>query len=179
MIPRRLVAPIGPVVSLADIRRHLDADPNDTSQDLMFAAMETEAVSKLDGYRGILGRGILPQTWTEGFTGWGNLRLSLPDVSAARVTYTDADGITAPATTAVLHSDALGAYVTASGPSAVLVTVEYDIALPDECLPSVRAAVKLYVRHHYDARGEIDPKAAEYFERSFAAQIGHIRWVRT
>jgi hypothetical protein len=68
--------------------------------------------------------------------------------------------------------------VTADGPTASKIFIEYDCAMPEDLLPSARAAVKLYVRHHYDARGQMDAKAADYFNRAFAAMTNHIRAVR-
>jgi len=174
MNPVRIVAPVATVVSLADLRLQLDADPNDTTQDGMIQDIAAECVAMLDGYRGELQRAIMPQTWREDFDGWGDLRLMLPDVQSVVVTYFDGtDYIAAPS--AVLKYDRRGSYVETDGPDAESIRVDYVVQMPDDILPSVQAAVKLYTRFRYDHRGGADPQALAAFQRAFQAQISHAR----
>lgn len=151
MAPELVTAPTGEVVSVADLREYLRIDGHE--EDYLVQTLRDAAVAHLDGWKGILGRAILSQTWREEFTAWGDLRLSLPDVSSATVTYADENGAWQPATGTLRH-DACGWYVeTDETVSAELIRVEYDCALPSEQLPAVVMAVKMMVSHWFDNRG--------------------------
>ncbi|ABN75754.1 hypothetical protein [Cereibacter sphaeroides] len=176
MKPVRVEAPSQAPIELAEVRLHLDADPNDYSQDAMFWSWVEEAVAQLDGWGGYLGRAIMPQVWQEEFDGWGDLRLSLPDVVDAEVSYLDASGAFVEVPDAEVFCDEAGFYVTADGPQSDRVRVRYTCALPEASLPSVRAAIKLYARHQMDHRGNADPGAEEYFQRAFRGRIAHLVW---
>lgn len=175
MNPVRVTPPDLPVVELQALKDHLRVVHND--EDSLIASLEAQAVAHLDGYRGILGRCIMPQTWRETFGHWGNLRLALPDVTEATVTYLDAAGDEHPAEASELHHDALGAYVVASGPQASRVIVTYDCELPADALPTVQAAVKLHVAMNYEDREGGDAARRASFERAFQAQIACLRRV--
>ncbi|MEH6773715.1 MAG: head-tail connector protein [Cereibacter changlensis] len=137
-VPRLIDPPADPVVDLPDMKTHLRVRHSD--DDAQIEAMEQAAVSHLDGWSGLLGRAIMPQTWSETFTCGGPYRLALPDVIEVTVT---ADGEAASGEVTV---DALGPVV-ALDVSASIVTIEYACALPEPQLPAARAAVKLYAEH--------------------------------
>jgi uncharacterized phiE125 gp8 family phage protein len=176
MNPVRITPPALPVVDLNDLKAHLRVMHSD--EDALIHSMQNAAVAHLDGYHGILGRCIMPQTWRETFTGWGDLRLALPDVTEATVTYLDAEGDEQPADEAELRHDALGSYVTASGPQTDRVTVTYDCAIPESALPAVQAAVKLLVGHWYENReGVVMGSAPASIPLAFDALLSPVRRV--
>ena len=79
---KRLTAPIHPVVSLSDIKAHLRVLHDD--EDLDIQALTDAATSWMDGWDGVLGRCVMPQTW---LIEPGDLAAGfrLPDVSEATV----------------------------------------------------------------------------------------------
>jgi uncharacterized phiE125 gp8 family phage protein len=150
MIPPVLIgAPSEPVVAIADLLLHLRIDGAEESA--LVETLGQAAEAHLDGWTGVLGRAILPQTWRQDFTGWGDLRLAQPDVASAVVTYRDADGVFQPVD-AVVQSDLRGPYLCVSGPSTDLVRVEYICGLPARQLPVAQVLVKLLVGHWYANR---------------------------
>lgn len=163
--PILVTAPVSPVVSLADMKEHLRINHND--HDAHLVAIERAAVAHLDGWRGVLGRCLMPQTWRQDFYGWGCLRIAMPDASSVVVTYKDADGDFQPATTVETHVDAFGPYVEADGPATELVRVTYQCVMPSEQLPAAAMAVKLYAEHLYDG-SELSP--------AFGALVAAMRW---
>ena len=150
MIPTLVTGPVASIVSLGDLRLHCRVDA--TLEDIGIQSFADAATAYLDGWRGILGRAIMPQTWAQEFTGWGELRLAMPDVTAIRVTYIDIAGASVAATSATLTAMAIGPVVIASGPATSLVRVEYDCAMPAQQLPSAQHIVKLLVSHWYSNR---------------------------
>lgn len=159
MTPELVTPPVGQVVSIDELRAHLRVDGTD--EDALIASLQDAAVGHLDGWRGVLGRAILPQTWRQAFDGWGTLRLALPDVTDVTVTYTDAAGDEQPATTSDLQRDYRGPYVVAAGPDTARVTVTYVCAMPVEQLPVVQAVVKMLVAHWFQHREAAGPSMAE------------------
>ena len=172
MNPVRVTPPTQLPISVFDVKSRLRISHND--QDADISNMVAEAVSKMDGYRGILGRPIMPQTWRETFETWGDLRLALPDVTTATVTYVDADDAEQTVADTELKSDACGFYVVADGPVGVPITVTYGCQAPEDILPSIRRAICLHVAMSYD-----DPDASRFddFDRAFHAQVSHFRWM--
>lgn len=142
-----ITAPTLPVLSASDLRDHLRI--TDTSEDGYVATLAAAAVAYLDGWGGVLGRAIMPQTWRQEFDGWGTLKLSLPDVSAVAVTYEDSLGAEQPATSATLRKCGAAWVVEADGPDTQRVFVNMTCALPASRLPAAQAIVKLLVAHWY------------------------------
>ena len=58
---KRLAPPTEQVVTLAEMKAHLRVDGDD--EDLLIQSLTDAAVSWLDGWDGVLGRCIMPQTW--------------------------------------------------------------------------------------------------------------------
>lgn len=156
-----LVTPPGDLLSLEEVKAHLRVDHND--EDAQIAAMILAAVGHLDGWRGILGRAIMPQVWRETFDGSGPYRLSLPDISAVTV---KADGSTV--TGSAVSFDALGSLVVLpNGISSDETVIDYTCGLPETLLPVAQAAVKLYVEHlHFGS--DLSP--------AFTALVSALRW---
>lgn len=145
-----ITPPTGPVVSLADLKAHLRVDGAD--EDTLIASLEAAAVAYLDGWGGVLGRAILPQTWEFDAVA-GDVLSPMPDVSAATqdsVALTVADDV-----------------ITVPSDGAVRITCAMD----ERYLPTVEMAVKLIVAHWFEDR------AAGQLPASADALIGSIRWV--
>lgn len=60
---KRIVPPIAQVVTLEEMKEHLRLSPGDDHEDLLIQSLIDAAVSWLDGWDGVLGRCIMPQTW--------------------------------------------------------------------------------------------------------------------
>lgn len=167
MNPVRITAPSDQVVSLSDLKHHLRVMHDD--DDDLIMSYEAAAVSWLDGYSGVLGRAILSQRWQETFPAWGCLRLALPDVSAATVTYRDGAGASQTVPNATLRFDGSAVIVDATGPAdAADITVVYTCALPEGDLSAVVQAVKMLVAHWYVRRETVGEAALSV---PFAAEV--------
>ena len=169
MTPVLVTPPTAEVVTLPDMKAHLRVDHDD--EDSLIASLIAGAVSHLDGWRGVLGRAIMPQTWVQEWTCPGPYRLALPDAADLVVTV---DGVATESFTTELTPLGLVVTVEASGD---LVRIEYDCALPDDLLPAVQTAVKLLVGHWYATREAVgQPLAAA--PMAFDALIAPLRRVR-
>lgn len=157
MTPELVTKPTADVVTVQDLRDYLRIDAAD--EDYTIQMLRDAAVAYLDGWKGILGRAIMPQTWREEYETGGELRLSLPDVSSVTVTVQDAAGAW-QAGTGTLSRDGLGWLVTvdASAP----VRVDYVCALPAEQKPAVVMAIKMLVAHWFDNRGLAGASLSEW-----------------
>ena len=157
MTPYLITAPSLPVVGLSDLKSHLRVDHS--ADDALILGLEAQAVAHLDGWTGILGRCIMPQTWAVDLTA-GRHVLPMPDVTAASL---DGDPLTVT-----------------PGPCGPMVTIEEDgavhftCAMPARLLPAAQGAVKLAVAEWYERReaGSAD------FGPAYGALVGTIRWLR-
>lgn len=161
------------LVSIPDLRDHLRITTPD--EDGYIASLAASVVSYLDGWGGVLGRAIMPQTWRQEFGGWGCLRLALPDVTAVDVTYEDADGVEQPATSVTLRQDGAAWVVDADGPDASRVFVNMTCALPAARLPVAVMIVKLMVAHWYMNREAVG-EAMHEVPMAADALITSLRW---
>lgn len=157
MTPELVTKPTADVVSVRDLREYLRVDGND--EDFLIQTLRDAAVSYLDGWGGVLGRAIMPQTWREEYETGGDLRLSLPDVSSVTVTVRDAAGAW-QAGVGTLSRDGLGWVVTVD--TSASVRVDYVCALPDTLRPSVVMAIKMLVAHWFDNRGLAGASLSEW-----------------
>lgn len=162
MVPRRTVAPADPVVSLSDMKNFIRASGD--FEDMVIQQALDAAVAHLDGYRGVLGRGIMPQTWAVDLPRAGTFRLPLPDVVSA----------TASIGTVDLCRDALGALVTVSEAA----TVTFAVAMPAETVPAVQKIVKLLAAHWLDHRSAGADVRISEVPLGYDALLAPPRWVR-
>lgn len=162
MTPVRTAAPADPVVSLQDLKAHLRVDSDD--DDMLITAYQAAAVGWLDGYRGVLGRCIMPQTWAVTYDAPGTYRLPFPGVQA----------VEADAGTATLSHDALGSLVTLTEAATVTLTAK----APDDILASVQMIVKLMVGHWYANREAVTQGSFAELPMAVNALLAPIRWVR-
>jgi uncharacterized phiE125 gp8 family phage protein len=89
---KRTIAP-ATLISLADAKGHLRVDGDD--EDAVIAALVDAATQYLDGWQGILGRALMPQTWElylDRFPASGAIRIPLgPLLEVQAVDYAAAD----------------------------------------------------------------------------------------
>lgn len=162
----RITAPTGPVVSLEELKAYLRVDG--THEDALITALEKAAVAKLDGYRGILGRCILPQTWEAVFDKAGKFPMPLTDI--VNISAVDADDV--PVTFSVVHQD-VGEWIEVSAPA----TVRLTAALPDDLLDVVKQAIKMLVAHWYENRETVAEGNMNNVPLAFHALAGVARRV--
>jgi len=170
--PVLVTAPSARVVALADLKLHLRVDHDD--EDTLIEALEAAAVAHFDGWRGIMGRAIMPQTWAQDFDGWGTYKLFLPDASNVSAVGT-LDGVDTEAETITVKPTLGGTFVEVSGGDVDTVRITYDCALPVEQLPAVQAAVKLLVGHWYENREAATEKALSAAPMAVQSIIGALR----
>lgn len=113
LLPVRTVAPAA-LIDLDAAKVHLRVDGDD--EDALIASYVAAATDRLDGIGGILGRCLMPQTWTASFWGFAGDRLRLPLRPVASITsvkYYDTAGTlqTFSAAKYGLLTDELGPYV--------------------------------------------------------------------
>ena len=90
--PTLTTAPAELPVTLSDVKAHAVIDHSD-DDDLLTGYM-VAAVDHLDGFRGVLGRAIVNQTWQVPQAVWcRDFVLPVPDVSAVVITYSDSEGV--------------------------------------------------------------------------------------
>lgn len=159
MTPTLVTAPTQPVVSLFDLRAYLRVDHDD--DDALIAALERAAVAHLDGWTGVLGRCIMPQTW-EISVAEGVHTLPFPDVTSATAIV---DGV----------SESIEVVITPAGPQVELQSaaiVRFTCSMPDTLLPAAQVAVKLWVAEAYENR---DGNAA-WSGVALRAIVSALRW---
>jgi len=104
--PTLITAPTDTPVSLAEAKARLRVESANTDEDDLITALVDSATAYLDGYTGILGRCLMPQTWRTFYESFlecdddppvslptkvgPTLRLPFPGVTAAVVKYYDA-----------------------------------------------------------------------------------------
>ena len=159
--PVLVTAPSLTMVSLEEAKRHCGVDFTD-DDDLIFALIQT-ATSYFDGYSGVLGRALLPQTWRQDFDGFYDvMRLPVgPVQSVTSVIYQDVSGVdqTLSGSAYVLLTDDYGAYIQlaanqswpSTGTRADAVRVTYS-AGSATVIPAIRMAALLLIKQWYDNR---------------------------
>lgn len=170
--PVLVTAPSARVVSLPDMKLHLRIDHDD--EDSMIDALEAAAVAYLDGWRGVMGRAIMPQTWSQEFDEWGTHKLLLPDasnVSAVGIL----DGVEAPADSITIKANLGGTFVEVKGGAVDTVRITYECALPVEQLPAVQMAVKMLAAHWYENREAATERALSAAPMAVQSIIGSLR----
>lgn len=160
MTPRRIVAPVGAVVSLPELKAHLRVDGDD--DDTLITSLEQSAVAHLDGWRGVLGRCIQEQTWQVDYPAAGLFRLPFPDVTE----------VEASAGTATLSHDSLGSRVTLTEAATVTLTA----AMPEEAMAAVRLIIKLLVGHWYEHREGSTASALRDAPLAVDTLLSPLRW---
>lgn len=148
MTPTLVTAPTSDVVSLIDLKAHLRV--THTMEDDLISSLGASAAAYLDGWTGILGRCIMPQTW-QVVSDAGSVLLPFPDVTGATANYDAGDEVLTP----VVGPDGVTVATTED------CVIEFDCAMPAHLLPAVQVAVKLLVGHWYTNREAAGPSMQE------------------
>jgi len=167
--PVLITPPADPAVSLAELKQWARVDHDDEDSEL--SAMLNAAIGILDGWTGILGRCLVMQTWRVAMAAWPTcreVRLPFPDVSAATVTYYDADGVlqTVDSADYELLADARGSFVrfrtVFDAPpveddrsDAVRIAATAGYGAPGDVPWPIKTAIKMLATNWYNNRGAI------------------------
>lgn len=160
MFTPELITPPAALLSLEEAKLHLRVDGAEEAP--LINAYIAAAVNYMDGWNGVLGRCILPQTWAVRTCALQSMALPFPDVRSAVVTYLDAAGDSQTVDTAdyrVRTIRGVGQLTFAIGFSAptllagrddaVLVSAEYGFDTPPQPL---KIAALMLVAHWYQNR---------------------------
>ncbi|MEN6535636.1 MAG: head-tail connector protein [Bryobacteraceae bacterium] len=164
--PILVSAPSAAPVSLAEVKAQCRVDFNDDN--VLLNALIDAAVSYADGWTGILGRALCPQTWRQDYDCFRRcLQLPLfPVIEVNSVKYIDPAGVeqTIGRANYTLKVDGLGAYVEfvstfafpATSVESASIKVEYDAGYEeggDEPLPpAIKQGLLLLIGHLYANR---------------------------
>lgn len=162
MIPTLVTASSADIVSIQDLKAHLRVTNSD--EDLLIAALGDAATAYLDGWTGVLGRCIMPQTWQVKASA-GAIVLPFPDVTSVSAEYVAGPAVLEPEITAC------GASVTVTEDC----IVTFACAMPSRLLPVAQVAVKLLVGHWYENR-EAAGAATHETPMAFDMVVSAIRW---
>lgn len=90
-------------------------DAEVTEWDTLLDRLVSAATAHLDGWRGVLGRCIMTQTWRQDFDDWDQeLRLPFPDCTVTEVRYFEVDDVSGTAVASTSYdvlNDERGTYV--------------------------------------------------------------------
>lgn len=120
MTPTLVSPPAFPFVPAPDVEALLRLDT--TEDATVINALAAAAMSYLDGWSGVLGRCVVPQTWRVTAAGFEDMTLPFPDLRSVVVTYRDAAN-------AVQTLDA-AAYRTGEGPDGAWIAFDTGVSLP-------------------------------------------------
>lgn len=175
--PVRITPPAEMPVTLEEAKAHLRVDHAD--DDAMISAFIAAATEHLDGYRGVLGRALVNQTWRQDFDGFCRvLRLPFPDVSEATVAYDDASGTvqTVGVSDYRILADGIGPYLAASlntawpssngAENSVRVTFTAGFGTAAEVPSPIKAAILLMVGDLYEHRQTASERGAGKIDMS-------------
>ena len=166
-IPYLVTPPAELPVTLSEMKAHLRVVHADDDADI--AAKQAGAVAMLDGWGGLLGRCIMPQTWAIDVTGPGPHLLPFPDASDVTAA---ADG---DALDVTVTREGLGLCVSVDADADQAVTIAAEYALPEPRISAAESLVKLLVQREFDVMAGPDYDA---ITRSIQALVGALRWRR-
>ena len=182
MKPMLVTPPATALVSLEDAKAHLRV--TSAEEDVLISGLIGAAMQYLDGWSGILGRCIMPQTWKVTLSGFVDQALPFPDVMAVAVKYLDADLATQTLSTTAYRfgSDAGGGYLifdsavglptAADREDAIWAEAEFGFANGAN-LDGLRVAAKMLIAQWYDGR-----EGAEGSPPAVSSLIAPFRWGR-
>lgn len=166
LAPVLVTPPDAAPVSLVEAKAHLRVDHDD--DDAVIAAMVEAATALLDGWRGVLGRAMVTQTWRQDLRAWPwgrKLYLTVdPALEIVAIRYWPADGGAQAALAEDRYSgilaDHLGPFVRLGADLPALacrddaVSVEFvaGFGAPEDVPASLKAAIMLMVGHLYEHR---------------------------
>lgn len=163
MTPVLVTAPATPAVTLADMRAYLRV--TGTAEDTLITSLVSAAIGHLDGWKGVLGRCIMPQTWSVTASGAGCVVLPMPDVVTATADY----GTGPVSLTLTVCEVGTSVDVTAS------CTISFVCAMSAQQLPAAQMAIKLLVGHWFSNREAVGGSEVE-LPLAVSAITGAMRW---
>jgi uncharacterized phiE125 gp8 family phage protein len=176
--PVLIIPPAENPVSLDEVKRHCVVDFDD--DDAQLEALRDAAVSYLDGFRGILGRGIITQTWELELSGAPRcIQLPVPDVSAARIVYAGGDGSETTSPDLILTPTHAGTQVALpddfqpSQMASPKLRFTCGFGGPDQVPPARNLAIKALAAHWYEGKSARD----EGLPMAVSALIQPYRWI--
>ncbi|MCV6576272.1 MAG: head-tail connector protein [Cohaesibacter sp.] len=158
-----MTAPSVLPLSMDEAKAQCRIDGDDFDQEI--TALIEAAVSYLDGYSGVLGKCLMPQTWAQEFDCWQDFPLILgPVLSVDSVKYFDLDGVLQSVSASVYRVERrmIGACLVrkssalwpladlAEGPITVAWQAGYGSA--DMVPASIKQAMKLLIGHWFENR---------------------------
>ncbi|WHZ35752.1 head-tail connector protein [Sagittula sp. MA-2] len=183
--PVLITPPAEAPVTLAEVKEHAVVDFSD--DDMLLGSLLDAAVAHLDGFRGVLGRAIVTQTWEVSYGSWcRSMILPVPDVSSVTVTYADADGSvqTVAGGNVSLHANASGTLVhlakdfsqpTLESGNIAPITVSFTCGFGGaaDVPANLKLAVKALAAAWYETRGA---EAGKRLPMGVEALIAPYRW---
>ena len=161
--PVQVAAPESLPLSVAEGKVQCRVDSGDFDDEI--TALIEAAVSHLDGYSGVLGKCLMPQTWAQQFDCWQDFPLCLgPVISITSISYFNDNGDEQTVSDAAfrLERRTVGVFAAlkpgASWPSAnlsegpITVTWQAGFADADAVPPSIKQAIKLLIAHWFENR---------------------------
>lgn len=168
MTPYLITAPTAQPVTLAEMKAHLRVAHDDDDTDI--AARIASVTAHLDGWGGVLGRCLMPQTWAIDVEGPGPHLLPFPE--ATDVTATGVAG----ALDVVVTRGAAGPVVTIADAEAdEPLVVQFDSGLPSTRLPAAQSLIKLMVQRDFDLMSGPEGLA---MDMAIGAFLSGLRWRR-
>jgi hypothetical protein len=162
MTPTLVTGPVSAPIDLAAAKLHCRVDHGE--DDMLIRALIDAAVGHLDGWTGVLGRCMMPQTWRVTVKA-GEVILPMPDVTAASAAYE------AGATQLVVTASARGPSVTVTEDC----DVSFTCAMPAGLLGAAAVTVLLLVGHWYANREAVGVAMVEV-PLSVDALANQMRW---
>lgn len=167
MIPVLVTAPTEAPVTLDEAKDHLRV--THSNEDALILGLIAAATGQLDGWRGQLGRAIMPQTWAQEWVGEvAPFTLSMPDASNLVVT---ADGV--PVTTFTTAESPVGMLV--DDVAGQRVRIQYRCGMAAAQLAAARQAILLIVAHWY-ANREAVGEDLRIIPLAFDGLLDVLRW---
>lgn len=163
MTPTLITAPATAAVSLAEMKAHLRV--TGSAEDALITALVSAAIAHLDGWKGVLGRCIMSQTWSVTASDAGCIVLPMPDVVSATADYGSG-----PVVLALTVSE-VGASVEVTEPG----TISFVCAMPTQQLPAAQMAIKMLAAHWFSNREAVGGGEAE-LPLAVSAITGSLCW---
>ena len=166
MTPVLVTPPAGELVDMEQLKLQCRTDGPEEEQ--LLAGYVAAAIGWLDGWGGLLGRAILPQSWALDVTAAGRVRLPMPDVVAVSAEYaTGAEPL-------ALSIDAGGAVVEVTGPCRLL----FDCAMPEPKRALAVQAVMLLAATWFRFRETVGTASMNELPFGVRALVQALRWRR-
>lgn len=168
MTPYLITAPTAQPVTLNEMKAHLRVVHDDDDGDI--EERIASATAHLDGWGGVLGRCLMPQTWAIDVEGAGPHRLPFPE--ATDVT---ADGVSGSLDVTVTRGAAGPCVAVADAVADEPLVIQFGSALNATRLPAAKSLIKLMVQRDYDAMMQHE---AGTIDLAISALMSGLRWRR-